>query len=323
MGLFRAAIMQSGTCDMVDFFRPYQQAQDWSKTFARQVGCDPEREGANLVTCLRKLSTAHMMDFSGPPPTNPYGCFIPRLYPAMNWGVTIDGSPRGLPDSPLKVILSGNYNNVTVIAGHNKDEGTLFSLGLPLIANTTLPYTEDSLNKTFQWFFRNSPAKAFILDNLFKIYPIYQYKLLAGLSAAVIRDYVFRCSGRRALTALANAFTPVYMYHFTYAGDWVDSVALGDYHASELPYVWANEWPPILHTFTHRDHEISDSFGLYWGNHCWFGNPNGNGTGLLPTWPRYSSITKLNIVLDVPVRVEELLGEGQCGFWDQVYQREI
>jgi hypothetical protein len=46
------------------------------------------------------------------------------------------------------LILSGRGNNVTFIAGHNKDEGTLFVGAAPiLVPGVSLPFTEAGLNK--------------------------------------------------------------------------------------------------------------------------------------------------------------------------------
>jgi hypothetical protein len=49
--------MESGSCDSGDFFRPYGEATAFSKTFARSVGCDYQKEGPHILDCLRKLPT--------------------------------------------------------------------------------------------------------------------------------------------------------------------------------------------------------------------------------------------------------------------------
>jgi carboxylesterase type B len=67
----------------------------------------------------------------------------------------------------------------------------------------------------------------------------------------------------------------------------------------ELFFVWANEFPPILHQYSKRDRQMVDVFGTYWNNVAWFGNPNGNNsTGSYPQWPKFDGATRRNIVLD-------------------------
>jgi carboxylesterase type B len=86
--------------------------------------------------------------------------------------------------------------------------------------------------RTFQYFFSNDSRPTWVLENLFQYYPKYQYKTLEGLAAAVLRDYVFTCSTRRGLRAANGNGQSTYMYHYTYKGDWIDQLILGDYHAS-------------------------------------------------------------------------------------------
>ncbi len=58
-GLFRAAILESSSCDSVQFFREYEKSVSFSQFIATQVKCpldvvhDPQ--GLNQLACLRKL----------------------------------------------------------------------------------------------------------------------------------------------------------------------------------------------------------------------------------------------------------------------------
>jgi len=134
---------------------------------------------------------------------------------------------------------------------------------------------------------------------------------------------VFTCPTRRALRAVASQGTPAYMYHFTYKGDWIDQALLGDYHASELFFVWPNEWPPIVHAYTARDRTMSDTFTKYWANVAWYAQPNGkNDTAPGIPWPAFEWGMKKNIVMDVPARVEENQASAVCEFWDQIKAME-
>jgi carboxylesterase type B len=107
----------------------------------------------------------------------------------------------------------------------------------------------------------------------------------------------------------------------TLQGDWIDQKILGTYHASELPFVFGNAWPALVHAFSVKDQTLSNSFQYYWTNFAKTLNPNGgvttsmNGTAEL-FWPQFSGQLQ-NLVLDVPASVQIRLYQSQCDFWDQ------
>ena len=53
-GLFRGAIMESGTCDSDTFFVPYAASVQWSTLFANSVGCAGNDSNA-MLACMQKL----------------------------------------------------------------------------------------------------------------------------------------------------------------------------------------------------------------------------------------------------------------------------
>jgi len=156
------------------------------------------------------------------------------------------------------------------------------------------------------------------MNNIYQLYPAYEWKHTDGQAAAMLRDYFFVCSGRRALRAMRASNTPAYLYHFTYQGDWIDSAILGRYHSAELEYVWANPWPPLVHMFSERDHKMSATFGTFWSNLAIYRDPNGVNSPY-PKWPVYDfGGTRTNMVMDVPAALEQDLAGDRCDFWDKV-----
>jgi len=151
-GLFHAAILESGTCDSAPFFSSYDLSRNWTNTYISMIGCNPD--DPNVLTCLRALPTGkimgdiiqtHMGDVkenvkqmhaahAAAAAASSNWNYKPLLFPLMSWGCTIDGV--SLPDVPLNIIASGNYNNVPAIMGTNNDEGTIFVPTMPLI----IPY---------------------------------------------------------------------------------------------------------------------------------------------------------------------------------------
>ena len=68
---------------------------------------------------------------------------------------------------------------------------------------------------------------------------------------------------------------PIHLYQFTYDLDWIEYPLLGDYHTSEIDFVFGNQWPPILHGFYKKsDYELSAAMGTYWTSMAASGTPN-------------------------------------------------
>jgi len=315
-GLFRAAIMESGSCDTDEFFRNYKDAVSWSESFSKMVGCDKSKT-PDLPTCLRRLPTGHIMGHMfGPRPKD--APFIPKLFPVMPWGPAIDGTKVGLMDTPLKLIKAGNWAKVPTILGTNQDEGTIFVIAAPIIVpGVRFPMAPRDLDLCMHYFFDGHPR---VLAEVDTYYPAASYKSTDLKAAAILRDYFFVCPGRRIMrattgTGVANSR----MYHFTYKGDWIEDPFIGDYHSAELEFVWDNEWPPIIHIFSERDKFMADAFGTYWTNFAYSLDPNGNSTTKFVNWPQWDASQKQNVAMDVPPRVETDLAGKVCDWWDVAF----
>jgi para-nitrobenzyl esterase len=315
-GIFKSAIMESGSCDSDEFFRSYNDAVSWSETFAATVGCDKNKTH-DLVGCLRRLPTGHVMGhLFGPRPKG--AKFIPKLFPLMPWGPAIDGSKMGLSDKPLNLIKAGNWAKVPVMLGTNQDEGTIFVIAAPIIVpGVTFPMTPRGLDLTLHYFFENSSK---VIDEIDNYYPASAYKSTDLKAAAILRDYFFVCSARRVMKfTTASGVANSRLYHFTYKGDWIEDPFIGDYHSAELEFVFDNEWPPIVHIFSERDKFMADAFGTYWTNFAYFQNPNGNATTKFAVWPQWDGAQKQNVAMDVPPRIESDLSGKVCDWWDVAY----
>ena len=104
--------------------------------------------------------------------------------------------------------------------------------------------------------------------------------------------------------------------------DFVEYPLLGNYHASELAFVFANQWPPVLHDFSARDKVVAAQFNGYWLNMAATGDPNtgGHSAGLLEYWPQYDTKADVNLLIEDPLSFEAGLDAAQCKVWDLVYE---
>jgi len=247
--------------------------------------------------------------------------FTPLMYPVMSWAPTIDGEFEGLPDIPVNTIRAGKWNRVPVIMGTNENEGDIFVPILELvIKGLHSPLIDSDIVVAFDHFFNNNKS---IVDSIVLEYPRYEYKSVSDDAAVVLRDYFFACAARRALTSMRESHPDqadqVWLYHFTYPGDFIEDLVLGDYHSAELPFVFDNPWPPLIHSFSQKDQEMADTFGLYWSNLVHFLTPNGNGLNTPQVfWPAYNASSLQNVILDVPAHVEDDLVKDKCDYWDRV-----
>lgn len=315
-GLFHAAIMESGTCEAPEFFIPYQDKVSFSKYYAQQVGCPYDQ---NILSCLRGLNATQMITAKVQPSSNGTinGYYIPLLAPYMPWGPTIDGSSTGLYDIPLRLIRQGKWNNVPTILGFNHDEGTLFMKMLyEVVPGLNNPIQYDQVPLVLLHFFMQNQTS---VDRILQTYPLNNYPNVETMVAQILRDAFFTCAGRRTLTAMfGTGQRSIFMYHNAYKGDWIDTSLYGVYHASELPFVFANEFPPVLHKFSPDDAYVADQiWGKYWSNMVYYQNPNGPSGN---SWPAYDLDQKLNALFNIPVSVESDYIGHLCDVWDSIPQ---
>lgn len=161
----------------------------------------------------------------------------------------------------------------------------------------------------------NTTAVGMMMPSMLSLYPLSQYKDNSWDRASdVLTDYFFACGTRRSARAVASHNVPIWLYHFVYKLDFIEGALLGDYHASELVFVFDNQWPIILHDFSDKDKNMAASFGHYWTNMAIHGTPNDVTSPL--NWPAYNQTTDININMDVPLSVNHGLKGKRCDFWD-------
>jgi hypothetical protein len=125
---------------------------------------------------------------------------------------------------------------------------------------------------------------------------------------------------------LAAASIPTYLYEFSYALHWLEDDLLhdlGNYHTSELDFVFGNSWPEFLHgkNFTAEDRFISNTFQGYWANFVVSGNPNVGPSSPPISWPPFTAgkgpSGEVNLQMELPLRlVEENYAEPCDSVWD-------
>ena len=296
--LFHAAIMQSGSCDALIFYTPLSISKNYSRTFAASLGCT----GPDVLSCMRSADLRKMQHHW---PNGTGRDSVPPLAPLFPWGPTIrDHTSVELPDIPLRLIRHGAFNRVPIIAGTNKDEGTLFAVALHFVVGGRIwPPTLQQLHDALMRLTNSNTSSAAVMNE----YASDIEESIGNATATIITDAVFACGTRRLLEAASLHNVTTRMYQFIEATPWVDTRVLGDYHTAELSYIFGS-WS-LIHPLTHERLQLAEYMRKAWAAvpQEWLPFNTAHGAMLLQ-WPPVMSSSKCT---DRSRRCE-------CDFWEPI-----
>ncbi|XP_060065898.1 acetylcholinesterase-like [Ylistrum balloti] len=131
--LFQRAILQSGSDRSEWSYIEGATAAEYAKDLAWELGC-PNDDNFRLVQCIQLYRTAdEIVNASAKVPTR-------NGYVGNPWGPTVDGPINGafyafLPGSPKSMREQAYFKKIKIMAGLNKDEGSLFVPNLKTLEN--------------------------------------------------------------------------------------------------------------------------------------------------------------------------------------------
>jgi para-nitrobenzyl esterase len=318
-----ACLRTKSTEDMLksiaDFFNP-----DWPFT-----GATEEDRKVALRDVRSRLGRGHKGRRLGEPVSEAAlirsaamsAAMLPAFAPVMPWGVALDGAPGGLGNMPIESFLAGQSAGVNVIMGTNADEFMIFVPILPIVVkNTTFPPDDGSLVAAMlqMWQMYDPTVAAQVAQEVLVQYPAEDYKDSWWRASAMMTEMFFTCATRRAARALQGSCgVQTYLYHFEYPTTFeagLEYDLLGDYHTSELDFVWSNGWPPILHDLDANDITLADAMGRYWTAMARSGSPVDPEAPIV--WPANNASSDLYAIFSNPVSVEADLLAANCNWWD-------
>ena len=246
---------------------------------------------------------------------------MPALSPLFPWGPAIDGAATGLRDMPLAIIQRGAHNKVPVIAGTNKNEGSIFVPIFTLVVpGASFPPADKDIPAMMAAALRMYPAAAVAraTDLALSFYPKSAYPPGADnfwRATDLITHLFFTCGTRRSVRAMAQ-FAPTYLYTLDYNLSLAGGLAyalLGDYHSAELAFVFANEWPLGLAVMNADDRALSEAIQGMWASMAATGEPG------VPYWPQYNATGDEHLIFAAPpLATGRGLQNVKCDMFDEV-----
>ncbi len=260
----------------------FESAEALGLEFAKAVGAP---EGTGQLAALRKLSADELL--SGTPGMEEQRDFTIRGN-LLRMAPVVDGWV--IPDDPMTILAEGRQNDVPLIVGANRDEGTMFTM------MSKLPRSIDEM-------------KAKLVENLGEshaatigeLYPAASLPQVRRAVTDFVGDFIFVAPARFVARHASKKPSAVYLYHFAHPPAGGSGKMLGAHHAAEVPYVLDNielggPNPPTV------DQQLRDALVGYWLQFATTGNPNRDG---LPEWPAYNADSDQSLLVEESISVTD------------------
>ncbi len=208
-----------------------------------------------------------------------------------------------VPEDLSVTYQNHKQNDVDLLVGSNRDEGTFFSRG---------PASAEQFLGTAKRRFSDQ-ADAFL-----KFYPGSSDNEAGASQLANFRDEMGWHMREWAQFEAERGKAKAYLYYFTHVPPTAPGQASrGATHTADLQYMFDNQPPNV--TWTDTDKMLADTMSSYWVNFAATGNPNGKG---LPDWPAFNPKKGArNIVLGDTVAVGQGIDPTMLAFYDSYYAK--
>jgi para-nitrobenzyl esterase len=348
VGLFRAAIIESGAYTFHEVPTQSAYQTSFSQAFDSQVGCTQPSD----ASCLRARTVADIVAAQTPV----FGSF----------GISPVTGTKILPISLPTALSNGHFIQVPILQGTNANEGAFFEPGMfPAASGVTAsdiaaaggPANYDlanangtcasggmnqicSYSQEVSVFLRilglnqgSSFNSTIAADYPLASFPDRYLPANAPSSDAALSqiytDLVFACNAYDSNIALSQ-FVNVFAYEFNdpnappYAGsdavlqapNDIDGFSTGSEHTAELPFLFVESG--VNYALDANEQQLATELRAYWGNFIVSGNPN---TGISSSsWPAFSvsnqNVQSLVPAPQSPATVTSFGSKHFCSTWE-------
>ncbi len=277
-GLFKRAIAQSGAWMGTGINRMTTRAQ------AEEAGVKlAQAMGAASISELRAKSAEDLVK---------NGRFAPSI--------VVDG--WYVPEDLSNTFAKAQENDVDLLAGSNRDEGTFFVRPGPVNPDR----------------FKDGAKQKYgdLTDRYLKLYPAASEADAAASQLASLRDEFGWHMRTWAQLQAKRGKGKAYLFYFTHVPPSPEGrPSRGAPHPAALAYMFENLLPGT--PWTDADRKLADEMSSYWVNFAATGNPNGKG---LPAWPAYNEKSGQAMVFGDTASVGTQIEPAILSFYDAYYK---
>jgi len=340
-GLYHQAILESGADTNVWTLNfPGQEPDNYIFQVASNTNC-MRNTTAEMIDCLRAVSPRDLRIADSIECTPGYFC--------QGFAPIVDGPGGFMPDHPNTLREALGEKSVPVIAGHCKDDGSLYTIYFIPEANDggfTREEFQHLLRERLVGIFAPSVDSEEIVENAYQAmdwkYTPWPYidDLDENREAfnKMITDGAFGYAmDRHAKLNAQHADTYTYLIAFrslnatSFIPEW-----MGVPHNGELPYVWGYGYfltNPLVRQqsqivydvvgWTPEDAVYADYVQTLWSNFAKYGNPTPTPVkapfnDTMTTWPKYAFDDNLkNIWLDGEISIREQYRQSDYAFFTE------
>ena len=220
-----------------------------------------------------------------------------------------------LPREPARAVEDGDWLNVPVLSGGNRDEHRSFIGGLLLTDPTAV--TAENYASLIEGSF---PA---YVGAVTAQYPLGDYESAPVAWATLVTDVAWACTTSRGARDLAADGTPVYSYEFAdrsapdVSGVATSDVPQGAAHATDLPYLFDLGSENLLTEPGQR--ELGEDMVAAWSSFARTGMPGGAGVDWPVTTGTDTPVMQFdNSVTGSGVHLVDHRAEHHCELWDAI-----
>lgn len=210
-------------------------------------------------------------------------------------GPAVDGWV--IPDQPAVLFEAGRFNAVPLIAGTNRDEGSVFRGQLKV----------DDVAGFQRWVRARFPRFA---DDILATYPVAAHDQVDDAINHILTDANYASPARSVVRAVSRRNTQAYLYQFTRVRPAVRNRTT---HGLEIIYVFDNLH--IAAGIEEQDKHLAKAMSNYWVHFAATGNPNGKG---LVTWPAYNASTDRHLEFGETINAKAGLNKPGSDLFERI-----